>query len=607
MTAVSLFFVFVVAKIFSLWGHAVPLTFWSILAYIWQDSSVALAFGVAGTAVPAGIWRPMSRTLYWLLAAYAAINIPVARALYTPLTLPMLRAARGPLTDSMLIYVTRTNILLVVSVLVAAFVLPRLLRDIPRVSPAAASLCAIGIILLGPTASAKADTRGMGRNIVLALISARLPAVAAATPVGDWRKSRYETAPGEDLSRFSGSAKDFNVVMISLESTAAQYLSLYGSKYEVMPNLSALARQALVFENAYAVYPESIKGLFSVLCSVYPAFGTQPEEYAGSGCRSLPAVLGKAGYRTAMFHSGRFEYLGMESIVRDRGYQTLEDAGDIGGNHNSSFGVDEPATVARMLAWIDSLPGGQRFFLSYLPIAGHHPYATPAPGPFTGTEEIDQYRNALHYGDISLGQLMAGLRARGLDKKTIWIVYGDHGEAFDQHQGNYGHTFFLYEENVHVPLIVAAPGLMAGQERVHKVVSLVDAAPTILDLMGISPPRSYQGRTMLVPSPRMALFFADYSLGLLGLRDGRWKFIYEIGSGRTELYDLYQDSREIVNLAPERGPRASWYGTVVRSWSEAQKDYLRNERMHPAGLLLFSVDQSGEPGVPNPSVRKGAY
>src|SRR5205823_2949406 len=139
--------------------------------------------------------------------------------------------------------------------------------------------------------------------------------------------------------------------------------------------LSALARRALVFDNAYAVYPESIKGLFSVLCSTFPAFDSRPEEYESVDCRSVASVLAGAGYRTAMFHSGRFAYLGMESIIRNRGYQVLEDAGEIGGNYNSSFGVDEPATVARILAWIDALPDGQRFFLTYLPIAGHHPYA----------------------------------------------------------------------------------------------------------------------------------------------------------------------------------------------------------------------------------------
>ena len=177
----------------------------------------------------------------------------------------------------------------------------------------------------------------------------------------------------------------------------------------------------------------------------------------------------------------------------------LEDAGEISGNHNSSFGVDEPATVARMLTWIDSLPRGQRFFLTYLPIAGHHPYVTPERGPFAGTDEITQYRNALHYGDVSLGALMEGLRARGLEENTVWVIYGDHGEAFRQHEGNYGHTFFLFEENVHVPFLIAVPGVMRKQVRVRKVVSLVDTAPTILDLMGIRPPANYQGRACSTP------------------------------------------------------------------------------------------------------------
>jgi len=275
-----------------------------------------------------------------------------------------------------------------------------------------------------------------------------------------------------------------------------------------------------------------------------------------------------------MFHSGRFAYLGMESIIRNRGYQTLEDAGDIGGNHNSSFGVDEPATVTRMLAWIDALPRGKHFFLTYLPIAGHHPYATPERGPFAGTEDIDQYRNALHYGDVSLGALVEGLRKRGLEQNTVWVIYGDHGEAFHQHEGNYGHTFFLYEENIHVPFLIAAPGFMRTQERVRKVVSLVDTAPTVLDLMSVASPKNYQGRSMLDRAPRMALFFADYSLGLLGLRDGRWKFIYEIGSGKVRLFDLERDPRELSDLSDGQAARVLWYSHIVRGWCSAQKSYI---------------------------------
>jgi lipoteichoic acid synthase len=315
--------------------------------------------------------------------------------------------------------------------------------------------------------------------------------------------------------------------------------------------------------------------LFSILCSTYPAFDIEAEMYAAVPCQSIAAVLSGGGYRTALFHSGRFMYLGMEAVIRNRGFETLADAGDIGGNHNSSFGVDEPSTVARILSWIDALPTGQPFFVTYLPIAGHHPYETPEPGPFPDWDEFGRYRNALHYGDASVGTLIRGLRARGLDQKTLWIVVGDHGEAFGQHEGNYGHTFQLYDENVRIPFLIAAPGLVPNQIRSRQVVSLIDTAPTVLSLAGLRAPESYQGRSMLDGEPRMALFFADYSLSMLGLRDGRWKFIQELNSGRSKLYDLEKDPQERTDLSDGQVEQVRWYTHDLRTWSSAQKHLLR--------------------------------
>jgi len=566
--AFSLFLIFVLAKLCVLWGSPAPITGWSLMAYVWQDALAALAFGAMQILLQRWAW-----ILYGAIALYAAINVPVGRVLATPLTRPMLRAARGPLADSMREYVTATNMLLVLSLLVAAAMLPWILRRVPKEFWRVIAACGIALVLAGPAASRRADTHGMDRNVLLALADTGLPRTDASVLGSDWRRSSFARGPAQDLARFAGTGRGLNLVMVGLESTAAQYLGLYGAGHDVAPNLGRLATRALVFDNAYAVYPESIKELFSVLCSIYPAFDTPPEEYANLDCHSVASLLAAAGYRTALFHSGRFAYLGMEAIVRGRGHQTLEDAGDIGGNRQSSFGVDEPATVARMLAWIDALPRGQRFFLTYLPIAGHHPYATPGPGPFAGGGEIDQYRNALHFGDESLGALMDGLRARGLEQNTVWVIYGDHGEAFHQHPGNYGHTFFLYEENVHVPFLIVLPGRDRGQ-RVRTVVSLIDTAPTILDLMGIQPPDNYQGRSMLSGAPRMALFFTDYSLGLLGLRDGPWKFIYETGSGKTELFDLERDPAELSNITAREAARTAGYAQLVRGWSSAQQSYL---------------------------------
>ena len=289
-----------------------------------------------------------------------------------------------------------------------------------------------------------------------------------------------------------------NVMLVILESTGARHLGLYGGTPDPAPNLTELARRSILFERAYAVYPESIKGLFATLCSRYPAFDTPPELYAEVPCASLPATLASAGYRTALFHSGRFAYLGMRSVIDHRGFAVLEDAGAIGGRVDSSFGVDEASAVERMLGWIDSLPKGERFFVTYMPIAGHHPYASSTDGPFTGDDDFARYMNAVHEGDAALGQLLRGLRERQLDDDTLVVVFGDHGEAFGEHQGNFAHTLFIHEENVRVPYVIAAPGAITEAIRVKRVASVIDTAPTIVDLARVARGRRASGR---VPAP----------------------------------------------------------------------------------------------------------
>jgi arylsulfatase A-like enzyme len=365
-----------------------------------------------------------------------------------------------------------------------------------------------------------------------------------------------------------------NVVLVVLESTAARHLATYGAAVDPMPNLTALARQAIVVERAYAVYPESIKGLFATLCSRAPAFDTAPEIYADVPCAPLPAILAHAGYRTALFHSGRFDYLGMRAMIERRGFDVLEDAGAIGGRVDSSFGVDDASTVERALQWIGS-PDRRPFFLTYLPIAGHHPYETARPGPFRGRDDFTRYLNSLHESDAALGALLDGLRAHGRADDTLVIVFGDHGEAFGEHPGNFAHTLFLHEENVRVPFVVAAPGAITRELRLERVGSVIDAAPTILDLLGLPAEVRHQGRSLLRPEPRLALFYTDYSIGWLGLADGCWKYLYEMDASRSQLFDVCVDPRESRDRAPEFPDRVAAYRERVRAWAAAQKDAVR--------------------------------
>ena len=411
MRAIGLTLVLILAKVLVLAGREVTWSWWSVPAYFWHDVAVGAAFGLFEIVVRR---QSLVSIAYYALVVYAALNVPVSRALSSPLTVPMWRAAGGPLLDSVAYYVTAANIGAVLLVVAVAVAVARMFTHPTVRLRLVVAAAAVIFIALGLTGSRRVATLGLERNAVTALVTTMTPRMASRDRQGDWRSSPFAERSSSDLSAVRGAASGMNVVLLLLESTGAQYLAPYGALDDPMPNLTALARGSLLFENAYAVYPESIKGLFSTLCARPPAFDVDAETHARSPCTPLTQILAGAGYRTALFHSGRFTYLGMEAVLAQQRFDTTADAGAIGGNVRSSFGVEEPATVQHMLSWIDQLPAGQRFFLAYLPAAGHHPYASPVAGPFAGETDLVAYKNALHYGDASLGAFLDGFRQRGL-------------------------------------------------------------------------------------------------------------------------------------------------------------------------------------------------
>ncbi len=574
--AACLMVVFAAAKVILLQGRALPASAWAPLVYVWQDVAVVLVF-LLFERLTRRTWAP--RVAYGALVLLVAVDVPVARVLSSPLTAPMVRAARGTLSDSIFHYATPANLGGIGFVTVLGIALsftparrwPAWIRA-GRVWGSAAA----AVVILGAIGASHVDTAGLERNPVVALIQTSLPRVRARAGDADWRTSAGATSDGaavEDLSGLRGAAAGRNVLLVVLESTAAQYLKPWGAADDPMPSLTALASHSIVFESAYAVYPESIKGLVAILASRYPGFDVPAERHAAIVAPSLATALGAAGYETAIFHSGRFMYLGMDEVVAHAGFGRTEDAGTIGGNRNSSFGIDEAATVHRILTWVDARPRGKRFFAAYLPVAGHHPYAHAEPGPFPDSTDIGRYRNALREGDHALGALLEGLRARGLADSTVVLVLADHGEAFGQHEGNFGHTLSLYDENVRVPLVVSVPGTAGAAgatRRVHRIASLLDVAPTVLDLLGVPAPAAFQGETLLAARARAALFFTDYSLGLLGLRDGCTKYIHELESGRSKTFDVCRDPGERTDLTAGLADQAARYRDRLRSWSAAE-------------------------------------
>jgi arylsulfatase A-like enzyme len=505
----------------------------------------------AARLLPERAARIVGWSVYALAVAWTAISVPIARVFSTPLTHQLMNGVGGALVESIILYLTPANIGSALALIAVAVLAPRLMRRPPW------WLAAIALLLLiaGPLGVARLETLGLHRNAIACIVRTSLRRAPVVTPGHPMAGEGATT----DLSHLAGKASDRDLLWISLESTPARALAQYGAPRDPMPRLSALARDALVFDSAYAAYPGSMKALYAMLCANEPIPFTVAADYAKRPCDAVAAQLSPSGRRTALFHSGRFNYLGMRHIVGERGFDTLWDA-DRGGGGEHAFGIDERTTVARLLEWVDALPTGQRYFAMYLPIAGHHPYHWPGgPQPFGTATPADRHANDLYRGDQAIGALVDGLRARGRLDRTLVIVHGDHGEAFGEHPGNFAHPLFLYDENVRVPLAIVAPGLISGVTRVPQVAAQIDFAPTLLALAGVPAPATWQGRSLLSPQARAARFFTDFGVPLRGLRDGRWKYIEDSETGRAKLFDVEADPNETRDLSAAEPDRARRY------------------------------------------------
>ena len=227
------------------------------------------------------------------------------------------------------------------------------------------------------------------------------------------------------------------------------------------------------------------------------------------------------------------------------------------------------------LHWIDQAPD-RPFHLLFWTIETHHPYVSPASARDFGVDdpELGRYLNALRAADETIGWLIDELRARGLDQDTLLAVTGDHGEVFGQH-GQRVHSFGVYEENVHVPLVLLHPALKSLPRRDAHVAQQIDIPATLAGLLGCNRPASWQGRHLLDEGPRDRAYF--YSLGnevILGLRDGRFKYHYYVTSGFEELFDLSADSDEQRNLAPQYQAQCAEYRRKAAGLAVHQRRFL---------------------------------
>ena len=426
-----------------------------------------------------------------------------------------------------------------------------------------------------------------------------------------------------------------NILILVLDCARADHFSCYGYERPTTPFIDGLAARGTRFTNMVSSAPWTLPSHASLFTGMYSAFhgATDESRKLAPGATTIAELLSGHGYQTAAFCANPWVSpetgfdRGIDHFFTNRPRhpgaryrQILQKAWDVAMRRRDSGSFHTNRAAGR---WLGSLDSGRPFFafvhynethLKFHPPARYRRMFTAATdsrirrlnqdcnayiaGTAAMTDDDFQLLTALYDGELRFAdsrfeQLAALIEGVGRLENTIFVVLADHGENLGDH-GMMSHKFSLYETLLRVPLVMAGPGVPAGQVS-EGLVQNVDVFSTLASLVGL-PESDYSnvhGRAAIVAGhlqdgrdyvfseryrPNLSVFkkrYPDFDTSLIDVRkrsvcDGREKLIWH-SDGRHEFYDLVDDPAEARNLAAQRSQDVSRLEGVLSRWIEDVK------------------------------------
>lgn len=410
--------------------------------------------------------------------------------------------------------------------------------------------------------------------------------------------------------RDAGGPAPTSVLLITVDTLRPDALGFIGGRTRT-PAVDRLAAEGFAFPSATAPVPITLPSHASLLTGrIPPRHGVRDNgQTLGAGVETLAETLREAGFATGAFVSG-FPLQAMFGL--DRGFETYDDTLTRG----TEGWLERPApeTAAAAAAWIGRQDGPWFAWVHFYD--PHDPYEPPRT--FWRPGSRGAYDGEVEFTDHAIGELLDAVPdAQRRDLLTVFTA--DHGESLGEHD-EHQHGFFVYQSTLAVPLILHHPaGIRPGAS--DAAVRLVDVAPTIADLLGLSGPDAVDGvsirptlsgRDQVLPPTYFETELPWRYFGwapLYGIRDGDWKLV---AAPRSELYDLSRDPAESVNLIDGRARQAQDLRDLLDGLekegtaAEVVEDPAVLERLIALGYLGGGASD-GVPaaGLPDPKDRIG--
>jgi choline-sulfatase len=344
------------------------------------------------------------------------------------------------------------------------------------------------------------------------------------------------------------------IIIISIDTLRADHLPAYGYQKVKTPAIDELASSGVVFERAYSHAPQTLPAHTALLAGRLP-FETGVRDDVGDsvrpGERLLPQLLRDRGYSTGAVVSA--------SLLRkdtgiSQGFDFFDDEMPSNPEEPIAEAGQRDGSESEKIAehWLDSA-GTSRVFLFLHLNEPHKPYAPPER-----FAQYSPYDGEIAYADEIVGRLIHYLKTHQLYDRSTIVLLSDHGEGLGDH-GEQEHGLFVYDEAIHVPLIIKQESNVEAGRRVSDLVQHVDMVPTILDLVKAPVPDTLRGRSLKPllegtghlrerPIYSEALYVRNQFgwSGLTAITTSRYSYI---NAPREELYDLTRDPHQRENLA----------------------------------------------------------
>lgn len=415
--------------------------------------------------------------------------------------------------------------------------------------------------------------------------------------------------------------KNLNVILFTLDTLRADFVSAYGERKAETPNIDRVAAEGVLFETCIAQTPLTLPSHTSILSGSYPMYH-QVRDNGGflvpESLEFISEVLQKQGFTTAAFIA---TYVLHSKWGVNQGFNMYSDDFDLTKYKKISLGnvqkrADEILGNAK--EWLAENKH-KKFFTWIHLYDPHTPYAPPSPFK---EKFVDQpYRGEVEYLDYELGLFFDWLKKEGIYDNSLIIMMADHGESLGEHDED-THGFFIYEPTVHIPLIIRAP-FSFPRQRIKNITESIDVAPTILEALGISIPASYQGQSLLnlmfgdkarqKNDAYTETYYPRLHYGWSELKamyyNKNWKYIQ---APKQELYNLQEDVGEKENLALKESVETRRARTRLQEFNAEKSQNARKvgealkldkddlQKLAALGYFTNTVDTSNKTDLPDP-------